>query len=287
MGITRSYIELDTRDGKRMPTTEQLEQVERRVNQLILEALPVITHTQANDDTDRPESLPDDYVGGGTVRTIEIKGLDRNPCCGTHVAHIGHLQACKLLLLHTEKVRGGNTRLFFLFGQRVLDTFDASYRTSRQLTALLSGPQETFVENVQKLQASNRNHMKAAKRWMAEVAGYAARDILNQLETKDAVLLYRDDADMDFLTLVASGIIKSIGSSKAVVLAAGEKNAGGPIIVTGGSDQVVQQVAKTVTDALAQSGIKGGGKGRWQGKAKNWDGIENLQALLDNLALSS
>lgn len=121
MGASRSYIELETRqDPSRVPTPEQLQQVERRVNKMIVESIPVIVHTQANkEDTERPDSVPDDYVGGGTIRTVEIKGVDMNPCCGTHVSSSGHLQMIKLL--HTETARCG------LF---------------------LSGPPETFVENV-------------------------------------------------------------------------------------------------------------------------------------------
>lgn len=64
-------------------------------------------HTQANsDDTPRPG----DYVGSGTVRTMEIKGDDINPSCGIHVLSTSHL---------SDQVRSDNTRLFFLVGQGV------------------------------------------------------------------------------------------------------------------------------------------------------------------------
>lgn len=39
---------------------------------------------------ERPDIVPDDDVGGGTIRTVEIKGIDMNPCCGTHVSSTGH-----------------------------------------------------------------------------------------------------------------------------------------------------------------------------------------------------
>ncbi|KAI7875851.1 ThrRS/AlaRS common domain-containing protein [Lichtheimia hyalospora FSU 10163] len=289
MGATRSYIELETRqDPSRVPTSEQLQQVERRVNKMIVESIPVVVHTQANkDDTDRPDSVPDDYIGGGTIRTVEIKGIDMNPCCGTHVLSTGHLQMIKLL--HTEKARGGNTRLFFLVGQRVTDYAESMFQISKQLTGLLSGPPETFVENVTRLQQNNRTNMKAAKRWMGDLAGHVASDLGHQLESRDTVVMYRADADMEFLTQIANTLkdkqVLESRESKTIVLAAGEANVGGPIMVLGGSNDSVQNVAKAVITELADGGIRGGGKGRWQGKAKSWKGIESLQEKLDQLSI--
>ncbi|KAI7848328.1 Threonyl/alanyl tRNA synthetase [Circinella umbellata] len=289
LGATKSYIELESGEKKqRMPTAEELKQVEKYINQLILDAAPFLVHTQTNNDsTDKPDSLPEDYVGGGTIRHIEIKDIDRgNACCGTHIKHTGHLQSLKLL--HTEKARGGNTRLFFIFGQRVTDTLDASLIVSKQLNTLLSVPQESFVENVTKLQVTRTTNQKTAKRLMGEVATYITNDIATQLKEKSVVSLYREDADMEFLQLISFAIRDqklvddNAEMKKAVVLAAGEKHVGGPMIILASSDAILKQAAKTVMEGLD---IKGGGKGRWQGKAKNWKGIDEVQKQLDNLTV--
>ncbi|KAI9251749.1 Threonyl/alanyl tRNA synthetase [Phascolomyces articulosus] len=289
LGITKSYIELETGQKKqRMPTPEELKQVENRINQLILDAAPVIVHTRTNDDENsKPDSLPEDYVGGGTIRHVEIKDIDPgNACCGTHIQHTGHLQSLKLL--HTESARGGNTRLFFIFGQRVTDTLDVSLTVSKQLNNLLSVPQESFVENVARLQQARTTNQKTAKRLMSELATYISSDIAAQLKEKSVVTLYREDADMEFLQLIQFAIrdknLVVAGENKAVVLAAGEKHAGGPMMIVASSDAAVQQVAKMATSSLD---IKGGGKGRWQGKAKNWKGIDELQKQLDELIISA
>jgi hypothetical protein len=93
---------------------------------------------------------------------------------------------------------------------------------------------------------------------------------------------------MDFLGMVANGIRdrqllpEQSDINQVVVLAAGEQKAGGPIIVSGTNNEIVQKTGKLVMKVL--SGVKGGGKGRWQGKAQNWTGIETLeQALQDEL----
>ena len=265
-----------------MPTAEQLKEAERRVNQLITDALPITVHTETYDDATKPDSLPADYVGGGTIRRVEIQKLDMNACCGTHVQHTGHLQTIKLL--HTEKSRGGNTRLFFLVGQRVTESFDAALQVSRQLNNLLSCPQEAFVENVTRLQQSNRLNQKMAKRFMAELAPYIASDIVQRLAQQNVVFVYREDGDMDLLQLIYFVLKDQIKPNTAVVLAAGEKNAGGPLMIVADADHTVQTVAKVVKEAMD---IKGGGKGRWQGKAKSWKGIEVLQKQLDQLTIAA
>lgn len=275
LGEKRCYIEIPTQ--QKNVTQEILKKVEVNVNRMIVNNVPVITHSEEVHETiDRPDSLPEDYIGGGSIRTIEIKGLDRNPCCGTHVSFLGQLQVLKLL--HTENVRGGNTRLFFLFGQRVLDTLEQSHTINRQLTNIMSCPPENFVENVEKIQKQSKENLKKAKRLLESLAAYTVQDIETSLKEKDVALVYKEEADMDFLVMVANvmrdkGVIQD-GSEKVVVLLAGEKNTGGPVIITGGTNDIVQKTGKILTSTL--SGVKGGGKGRWQGKSQNWNGIEQL-----------
>lgn len=40
----------------------------------------------------RSRGLPDDHVG--PVRVVDIKGIDSNLCCGTHVSNLSDLQVC-------------------------------------------------------------------------------------------------------------------------------------------------------------------------------------------------
>ncbi|EIE91316.1 hypothetical protein G6F46_003539 [Rhizopus delemar] len=279
LGKKHSYIEIPTGKQKSMTkiTPELLSKVEKAVNELILQDLSVITHVQEHNEQNRPETLPDDYTGEGYIRTVEIKDIDRNTCCGTHIKRLGQLQTMKIL--HTENVRGGNTRVFFLFGQRVLDFLDVSYSITRKLTSVLSGPQETFVENVQKIQQQSREHMKKAKRLLESLAKYTVNDIGEALKENQFAIVYKEEGDMEFLSMIANIVrdrkLIDEGDQKVVILAAGEKKQGGPIIITGSNNELVQKVGKIVTSTLTR--VKGGGKGRWQGKAQNWDGMEELE----------
>jgi alanyl-tRNA synthetase len=69
------------------------------------------------------------------LRVVEIAGVDSCTCCGTHVATAAQLQAVKLL--GTSSVRG-NTRVAFVFGDRLLRLAATLLVNESKLTALLS-----------------------------------------------------------------------------------------------------------------------------------------------------
>ncbi|KAI8334771.1 Threonyl/alanyl tRNA synthetase [Chlamydoabsidia padenii] len=269
-----SYVELGT-TSKPAPT--DWDPVERRINDLILKAVPMICHTTSMKDTDRPDSLPADYVNG-VIRTIEIEGLDKNPCCGTHVAHLGHLQGVKLL--HTETIRGGNTRLYFVFGQRIVANLGDLYDLSRQLTKVLSVPPHEFVDSVARLQLQVKTQTKLVKKWQAQVASYAVKDLKQQLEGRSVGLVCdEEEGGMAYLNLLC-GLIKEHdllpdASQKAIILASGDRQQGGALMILSSDESMLKQLATKVSGTL--EGAKGGGaRGRWSGKAKSFVGIETL-----------
>ncbi|KAG0002379.1 hypothetical protein BGZ80_010121 [Entomortierella chlamydospora] len=308
MNATRCHVELD-----KAPTPEQVQEVEDRLNLYIRRNYPIhITFTE-----ERPASLPKDYVGpNGVFRVAEIMEdldviaaeqdplaakknenqdenvpkkrnlvrLDYNPCCGTHVTSLKDLQCIKIL--HQEKIRGGNCRLFFVVGQRALNLLKETYQVTKDLAGVLSAPggPETFVETVVKNQKQSRDANKQVKTLFKEIATYQIRDWVQELKEKSPVAqdgsapahliaYHRDDADMDYLVLLTSLLKDSelIQGQRIFILSAGEKKEGGPMIITGQSDDLVKKIATEVGKFVE---VKGGGKGRWQGKSKSWQGLE-------------
>eukprot|EP00842_Homolaphlyctis_polyrhiza_P005551 jgi/Hompol1/5998/HPOL_000163-RA len=131
LGKDKCYIELPSE-----PHPSVLESLERHVNSVIRQRLPVSVVEHGNlQGKDRPDSMPEDLVEG-TVRYVSFGDVDQNACCGTHVEFSSDIQCIKLL--HTERVRGGNCRVFFVAGERVFAMMQASLERERQLTGLLS-----------------------------------------------------------------------------------------------------------------------------------------------------
>ncbi|NXU68358.1 AASDB protein, partial [Horornis vulcanius] len=150
LGRQRSVVELDTP----LVTAEQVEALEKSVNEKIRDRVPVTVRELAADDpeveTVRSRGLPDDHVG--PVRVVDIKDIDSNLCCGTHVSNLSDLQVIKLL--GVEKGKKNKTNLVFLVGNRVLKSLEQSHSTEKALTSLLKNGPGEHIEAVKRLQSS-------------------------------------------------------------------------------------------------------------------------------------
>ncbi|KAF4729203.1 Alanyl-tRNA editing protein Aarsd1, partial [Perkinsus olseni] len=62
-------------------------------------------------------------VKGDVFRIVEIDGIEKNACGGTHVENLAELQ-CVKITGHSWKASTKILTLSFLIGQRVLDRFD-------------------------------------------------------------------------------------------------------------------------------------------------------------------
>lgn len=226
--------------------------------------------------------------------------LDYNPCCGTHVKSLKDLQCIKLL--HQEKIRGNNSRLYFVVGQRALDLLQETYQVTKDLAPVLSAPggPETYVDTIVKNQKAARETVKQVKNLLKEIATYQVRDWIAELKDKNPITTqedgkstsapylvkyHRDDVDMDFLGVITA-LLKDndlIQGQRIFMLSAGEKKDGGPMIIIGQSDEAVKKVATEVSKLID---IKGGGKGRWQGKAKSWQGLDSAWLAAEALVLA-
>ncbi len=105
----------------------------RRVEPPALEGLAV-----------RTRGLPGDH--SGTVRLVEIEGIDLNTCGGTHLDSTAGIEC--LALLGTQRMRGG-TRLFFAAGRRVRLRMAEHERRNARLRELLGAPDPRLVEVLQ------------------------------------------------------------------------------------------------------------------------------------------
>ncbi|ORX94571.1 alanyl-tRNA synthetase domain-containing protein 1 [Basidiobolus meristosporus CBS 931.73] len=279
LGLVKSHIELDTKNAT--PTQEQIDKLEALLNDKIRSAISVNTvHIKQHDGAEsNPDSLPKDYVGG-VVRYVRIDGLDNNACCGTHVNNLKDLQVIKLL--HTERIRGTNTCLFFLVGDRVTQYLHQSYARERALTASLSCGPESHVDAVSKTQKQYKDTQKAVKSLLKEIADYVGKELVEAINDKGYITYHREDADMTFLNLLTHHL-KVASPESVALLCGGPKKEGGPIIIIGNPDKV-KKCSDIVTETLAN--VKGGGKGRWQGKTSSWTNLETVFAKVSETLTS-
>lgn len=272
-----SYVELP-----RCPTADELEQTERICNALIVEGRRVRVELQLSQDDNRPESLPVDYIGG-VVRTVIIDDLDANPCCGTHFTTLASIQALHVSPF-TTPIRGTNTRVYFLAGPRIGQQLSTSLTAMKEVGQELSCSIDSVSSRVKQMNDNLKDTLRREKRLREEIAEYTAYRLLAAAKSKRtddkapliAALVREEDStnDMDFLTSVqgkVKDLLKDDTSPYILAIAHSGHNTPSPdgcLLIFGSNDTSVNQIADKLKKGDTSFGqrLKGGGKGRWQGK---------------------
>ncbi|XP_051894527.1 alanyl-tRNA editing protein Aarsd1 [Pristis pectinata] len=275
MGRQRTSIELDTTSVSR----EQVEVLEKVVNEKIREHIPVNVRVISMDDPEieqvRSKDLPDDHAG--PIRMINIVGIDDNMCCGTHVSNLSHLQAIKIL--GTEKGKKKKTNLFFLVGNRVLKYAEKSLTVEKALTALLKNGPEEHVEAVERLQKSVKLLQKSNLTLLKDLALLTVKNFKSDPNKGKIFILHRKEGDNEFMNIIANEI------STEVVLAfltVGDEKGAGLFLLTGQVD-AVEELGTKVAEILDGRGA--GKQGRYQGKANKMSKRPEVEALLQQYVL--
>lgn len=232
----------------------------RRVSREEYAAMPV-----------RSRGLPEGHTG--SVRLVEIEGIDTNTCGGTHCASTSELEALKLL--GTEPVRGG-TRLFYVAGGRLRRLYRAHHERSATLRALLGVSDDELVAGVEtKLQQLKETHRALRDTEEALATACAAALAAKQ----DPVLVaHWPDRSLPFLQQVARELGR-LAPSRVVFLTGGGEEEGAFLLAAGDTTSI--DVSATGAQIAEIVGGRGGGSGRvFQGRATALSRRENAVALL-------
>ncbi len=211
----------------------------------------------------------------GTLRIIEIEGVDRSACGGTHVrstAELGPIQIRKL-----EKIRG-NVRIEFVCGIRALRRTKQDYRIAAELARQGAVAIDSLPQNV------------AALRQRAVEAEKSRHKLTLDLARRDGIALY--DATMPSsdgmrrVLLHVAAISEAdrakveafTARGKAVALVLGADPPG--VLFACSSDSGINAGA-VLKEALVREGGRGGGSATLgQGSLPNASVAESLAATL-------
>ena len=269
LGAVRSDIELD---APNLPF-DDIHPLEELVNEALRENRAVECSTVLRDGADlagiRARGLPENITDD--LRIVEIAGLDRSTCCGTHVSSTGQVQLLKIL--GTEKARGG-TRVFFLAGGRALRWTDDALARERLLSRMLTCAPGEHADAVRRLADGARAADKRIKALTLELASLLGHRIARD---DGVAALHRDDADAEFLGTVAAEARKTSSSCRAL-LTGGER--AGVFLLLGPPSWVIQAAPQVIR---ILEGRGGGSNGLFQGKASRLDrrseALEELERI--------
>jgi len=221
----------------------------------------------------RSRRLPAGHAGA--VRVIEIAGLDRNTCGGTHLRSTAEIGL--LCLLGTEPMRGG-TRLFFVAGDRARRRLAAHEARNHRLRSLL-GAADDELAAVVALRLDKEKELNRVVRQLGEdLAATAAAELAAR--PAKVVDIHWPARDMAFLQQVGRRLAEA-APAKVALLTAGDGVTMVFAVVAGETAGV--DLASLGPRVAAALGGRGGGRSPiYQGKADSLAGRSDALAILSH-----
>ena len=127
---------------------ETLERAENFANEVVFANLPVKKYFVTAEEA---ENLPlrKRAKVTGSIRIVEIPGVDTSMCGGTHVDYTGEIGLIKIL--KTEKIKKQFLRIYFAAERRALDAFRKKSHTLNAVSKLLSSGEKEIPDKVEKM----------------------------------------------------------------------------------------------------------------------------------------
>ena len=232
-------------------STQQIEAVERRANELVAENRTV---TVSYEDAGQAQGLRKASAREGTLRLISIADLDKSACGGTHVRNTGEIGP--IVLRKLDKVRG-NVRLEFLCGMRAVDQIRKEYDALSTISRHFSCPPEDIAPAVAALLERVKDVDKTVKLLSSKVAQSEGRDLYTATEPNaEGMRLVRrtmDTAINDDTRMLAQNFV---AQGKAAILLISMNP---PAVLLACSNDSNLHAGNLLKAALTAAGGKGGG----------------------------
>lgn len=250
-----------------------LEEAEQRTNEIVFEDRLVNVRFGTAEEL-AEAGIRKKVEREGVLRAIEIEGVDRQPCGGTHLARTG--QAGLLLIRNAER-RRESWRIEFVCGYRALGAARGDFATLTQAASLLSCGIPDVPAILTKTLEERRAQHGSSKKMEDRLAEHEARAMLasHPAETSGARIISGaiEDATPDYLKLLAG----KLGGEAQVVALLASSSTGHLVFAQskGGSGDMSTLLRET----LKEFGGKGGGaKDFAQGSVTDLAKVEQILA---------
>jgi alanyl-tRNA synthetase len=240
-------------------TGDELREVERLINQRILENTEVVT-----DVMDLEQALSTGAMAlfgekyGKNVRVVNIPGFSRELCGGTHVHRTGDIGLLKIV--YEGSISAGVRRIEAITGEGALEKFQEASAQLAKAGELLHTTENGVLDQMEKVLEQQRileRHLDQLKRQMA----HQQVDKLKGRSLKGATVLAEkvEGMDRDQLRSLADSLRNKWGSSVIVIASVNDSSVA---IVSAVSKDLTGKVqaGKLVGEIARAIGGKGGGR---------------------------
>ena len=262
-------------------TPEELEKVEKIVNDKIAEAIPVRTDVMTVDEAKKTGAMAlfgEKY--GETVRVVSMGDFSKEFCGGTHVKNTSEIAAFKII--YENCVAAGVRRIEALTG----DTVFAYYRNlEKELLGAAKAAKATpatLTEKIEHMQAEIKALTSENESLKSKAAKEALGDVMDQIvEVKGVKLLASavDGVDMNGLRDLGDQLKEQLGEGVIVLASSCE---GKVNLIVMATDAAMKQGAHAGNLIKSIAGKVGGGGGGRPNMAQA--GGKNPAGILEAIA---
>ena len=261
---------------------EELDKIEKIVNEKIAECIPVETNVMSIEDAKKTGAMAlfgEKY--GDTVRVVSMGDFSREFCGGTHVANTSNIRLFKIVsesgvaagVRRIEALTDAGVMKFYAELEKlVADASEAAKTESSQLVRRIHAMNDEI-----KALSSENDKLKS------ELANNALGDVTNDIKEVNGVKLLAtrvDNVDMNELRNLGDKLKGNVGSG--VVLIASAIGNDKVNLIAMATDDVIKKGAHAGNLIKALAGLVGGGGGgrpnMAQAGGKNPAGIDELIA---------
>ena len=236
---------------------EEIAQVERIMNEVVLANLPVRTDEMPLEEAKKTGAMAhfeEEYKGKALVRVVSVGEFSRELCGGTHVAHTGEIGIVKIL--SEESVASGTRRIRAVTGDGALARWQ---RDALLLAGLRARLGEDLLEGLTHLEeelAQTRSRLRAATDTILQTK---RDELLSRAERIGGVSLIsgRVDMEIDALKRLADFIEEK--TRPAVVLLGGKINSRGIVVAKVSTGVEIAHAGNVVREMAKLLGGGGGG----------------------------
>ena len=233
-----------TMDFNGVISAQEIEEVETKANQAIIENIPVEVTYPSKEELKMLDYRSKIEIEG-QVRIVTIPGYDVCACCAPHVRRTGEIGMLKVMNVQSYK---GGVRVSILCGFRALEAFRQKADIITELMAQFSTNQEAIVENVTKLKNANqtlKNRLASAKQELME---YKVSAI--PADAQNAIL-FESDLETPVVRNVVNGLVEKFEGISAVFVGSDED---GYQFIIGSKNKDCRQIAAALREKLSARG---------------------------------
>ena len=178
--LGKELVSIDL-DGTKISEV-QLQEVENLANQIILENRQIETKWVTKADL-AAYPLRKQVTVDEDIRLVIIPEFDYNGCGGTHPASTGQVGAVKIMDTEIQK---GKVRVHFVCGGRVLKQLHDKQKVLKDVTRLLSAPDEGVAKAAQNVLDNVKKLEKIVDESREQLMSYEVKEFLEEIQDGDA-----------------------------------------------------------------------------------------------------